>query len=213
MEWLSISLDLHVQAKHAPIPHAIFSSNERKHSILFSAAYFFTALSIGVGPQASILFALNLFSLIASNTLPFVPMLPSSAAIYTFPWFSSSFARKILLSLNPSTMIFSPSNCFAVSSIGGIPIPPPMRIVDLESVGKPFPRGPKTLISSPVFKFENSFVPAFSPVTLYTSLIESLLTSQILIGLGKSFEGSFVYTFTNCPGFVVFAISVFIQIE
>ena len=34
----STSLDLHTHARHAPMPHAIFSSIEIQHSILFSAA-------------------------------------------------------------------------------------------------------------------------------------------------------------------------------
>ena len=150
------------------------------------------ALSIGVGPQASILPAFILFSLIASRTFPFVPILPSSEAIKTLPYCLSSSARKVSPSLKPSTIIFSPSRFFASSSIGGIPIPPPISILDFESVGKPFPSGPKTFISSPALSFENSFVPVSSPVTLYTSLIESLSTSHILIGLGKSLEGFFV---------------------
>ena len=82
-------------------------------------------------------------------------------------------------------------NAFASSSIGGIPIPPPMRNAFFPSNnGKPFPRGPNTSIVSPAVSAENSFVPA--PATRYTrrSSPFSLSIPQRLMGLGSSLDPS-----------------------
>ena len=50
------------------------------------------------------------------------------------------------LSRNPSTIDFSQVSSFASCSIGGIPIPPPIRIAFLSFFVNPFPRGPSIVI-------------------------------------------------------------------
>ena len=47
----------------------------------FCAASSLIARSIGFGPQAKIISASRLFSFIASITVPFVPLFPSSVAL------------------------------------------------------------------------------------------------------------------------------------
>ena len=82
----------------------------------------------------------------------------------------------------------------ASCSIGGTPIPPPIRNAFFPGCTvKPFPRGPKILTLSPLTSFENSSVPVPSPVTRYTRRMvsSSLFMPQRLIGRGSSLLLSF----------------------
>ena len=82
---------------------------------------------------------------------------------------------------------------FASSSIGGIPIPPPIRKAFFPgSTVNPFPSGPSTRIVSPAFNRENSSVPVPSPVTRYTrrSVPASASIPHRLIGRGSSLLAS-----------------------
>ena len=135
-------------------------------------------------------------ALIASITFPFVPCIPSSEDRYTLPYGSNSSFKKSS-SRYPSTMDFSQSSSFASCSIGGIPIPPPIRIAFPDSFIKPFPSGPRISTVSPACNFENSFVPF--PAIRYTrrSVPASLSIPHKLIGLGSIRLPSFEYTETN----------------
>ena len=151
------------------MPQAIRSSREIQQAISFSAAYCLTARSMGVGPQAKITSAVSFSSRTASSTLPLVPALPSSVATYTVPSFRNSSSRN-RSSRYPRIICFSPDMLLAVSSMGGIPMPPPISSTFrplASSRGKPLPKGPMTSIVSPCLSRENSSVPF--PAIRYTS--------------------------------------------
>ena len=156
---------------------------------------------MGVGPQAQITSAFRFLPRIASSTLPFVPQLPSSVAMTTSEYAFRSSTRNSS-SRNPNTEIsrgapFSSSpaaSVLASCTIGGIPIPPPMRKTVFPACpfrtdsGNPFPSGPVRSTLSPADRRENSSVPL--PATRNTSRSSPLSGSapQMLIGRGRSRE-------------------------
>ena len=105
--WSSVSVVLHTHPRQAPTPHAILSSIEIYASMPFSndifsisdLCFYFIPRSIGVGPHAYMTDPVTPCCLIASITVPLVPTEPSSVAITSLPYFSSSLLRNISASL------------------------------------------------------------------------------------------------------------------
>ena len=87
---------------------------------------------------------------------------------------------------------------FAAPSIGGQPIPPPIKIPRFVLSGKnPLPRGPKISSSSPAFLSDIHFVP--SPRTSNTIVIVPFCLSISEIEIGRRRVFSPHRTFTNLP--------------